>query len=782
MTTATPSAPTRAQLEQQIAEWLLSLLPPGRPRRLARMSKPGELCKDGTPRDKYQDIPAEQLTLAMLTQHARGSKTYSYTLDKDGKAREGALDVDEGGQPALLAGLRAAADLGVIAFAVENDSGGAHKGGHVIALFNDFYPAAHIKALMAAIAERAELGKVEIWPQNQGLRGLFGLHQLDQTRGNLLLQSGEIISLDDDLAAGFTAVQTLPLNGAPPAVEPPAPAERPAAAARPAAAQHLSHAQPRQRRPGERIDTAAIGHQVRERFNRETDWAALLGEYGGQQTRDGWRCNCGFKHSHDTQIAITSQGKIVSYSHNCSWAPHKDSRRALDKFGFYVDQAHAGNYRAALEALARQYGLWLEPRKARQEAPPLVEQPARQQTLEQTADAERKRAQRAQQATETRAAVELAASQDAQLSDSAQLVLIALLDVAGDRAWCRPSVARIEEMTSLCRRAVFYALAELERREYIRSSDAPGRTTVRTFLRVQAPAPVSGALHPDLNIQDLLPLTRGACERAPQPPAPEPLAEWECWQPTEWECSGYDLDLEAAPQVEPVQPALVELPAGWRIVRPARGPWCWAATAGAMTATHPRDTSDQVLISAAWLKAATLAEVRAVEPAQPEPVPESAQSRPNLVELEAPAGPGASYSPPPVEPSGAYTGRVKDLQGFAEQWAAATSAIKLRAAPADAPEASRIVEQEEPLVRAAPVEPAAAARYWSLKGKLRKATSTKQIAWLRREIADLEIWRPASELAASRASVGDARPSQARRAAGPPPSPAQQASLFGGAD
>ena len=780
MSQSTYAAPP--QLAGEIADWLLSLLPPGRPRRLARMSKPGELHKDGTPRDKYQDIPAEQLTLAMLAEHARGFKTYSYTLDKNDKAREGAIDIDEGGQPALLALLRAGATLGITLFAVENDTGGAHKGGHVIALFNDFYPAAHIKALMAAIAERAELGKVEIWPQNQGLRGLFGLHQLDQTRGNLLLQSGEIISLDDDLAAGFTAVQTLPLNGAPPAVEPPAPAERPAAAARPAAAQHLSHAQPRQRRPGERIDTAAIGHQVRERFNRETDWAALLGEYGGQQTRDGWRCNCGFKHSHDTQIAITSQGKIVSYSHNCSWAPHKDSRRALDKFGFYVDQAHAGNYRAALEALARQYGLWLEPRKARQEAPPLVEQPARQQTLEQTADAERKRAQRAQQATETRAAVELAASQDAQLSDSAQLVLIALLDVAGDRAWCRPSVARIEEMTSLCRRAVFYALAELERREYIRSSDAPGRTTVRTFLRVQAPAPVSGALHPDLNIQDLLPLTRGACERAPQPPAPEPLAEWECWQPTEWECSGYDLDLEAAPQVEPVQPALVELPAGWRIVRPARGPWCWAATEGAMTATHPRDTSDQVLIAAAWAKAATLAEVRAVEPAQPEPVPESAQSRPNLVELEAPAGPGASYSPPPVEPSGAYTGRVKDLQGFAEQWAAATSAIKVCAAPADAPEASRIVEQEEPLVRAAPVEPAAAARYWSLKGKLRKATSTKQIAWLRREIADLEIWRPASELAASRASVGDARPSQARRAAGPPPSPAQQASLFGGAD
>ena len=93
------------QLDQAIAAFLLDLLPPGRPRRLARMSKPGELRKDGTPRDKYQDIFDKQLTLAMLAEHVRGRKTYSYSLDKDGLARKGAIDVDAGGQPALLLSL-----------------------------------------------------------------------------------------------------------------------------------------------------------------------------------------------------------------------------------------------------------------------------------------------------------------------------------------------------------------------------------------------------------------------------------------------------------------------------------------------------------------------------------------------------------------------------------------------------------------------------------------------------------------------------------------------------
>lgn len=536
---------------------------------------------------------------------------------------------------------------------------------------------------------------------------------------------------------------------------------------------------------------------VKAEFNAKNQLPDLLAGYGAVQTSSK-DYTCPFcKHSHTNTLFIYNE-RVYSRSPGCI-VPQK---RGLDSFGLYCLVDHNNDPVAAAKKLNP-----IAPRKRRQEAPPAVEQPARKQTPEQAADAERKRAQRTQQAAETRAAVELAASQDARLSDSAQLVLMALLDVAGDRAWCRPSVARIEEMTSLCRRAVFYGLAELERREYIRSSDAPGRTTVRTFLRMQAPAPVLGALHPDLNIQDLPTLTRGASEGAPQLPAPEPLAEWEFWQPADSECSGYDVDLEAAPAVELEQPALVELPAGWRIVRPARGPWCWAAAEGAMTATHPRDTSDQVLIAAAWAKAAALAEVRAVEPAQPEPTPAPA----TVAHQEAPAGPGASYSPPPVEPSGEYTARVKDLLDFSEQWAAATSAIKVRADVADVAD----LEIEQQQLAGPPVHKPSKSgkvtgldRYRAdvalmsdtqLAGEIKKHKRTIDkhpgAFWLKDVRAKLDLVQAeldqrdgeqpqARPSAPARASVVDARPSQARRAAGPPPNPfrGQQASLFGGAD
>jgi hypothetical protein len=117
------------------------------------------------------------------------------------------------------------------------------------------------------------------------------------------------------------------------------------------------------RRPGGRIDTRAITTATIARSIEEHPIGDLMLAYGGHQTRDGWACNCGFKHSHPTQIAVTSQGKIVAYSPNCGWAPHKDSGRAHDAFNLYVLVEHHGNRRAAIETLAHQYGYWQEPQK-----------------------------------------------------------------------------------------------------------------------------------------------------------------------------------------------------------------------------------------------------------------------------------------------------------------------------------------------------------------------------------------------------------------------------------
>ena len=140
---------TAHQLEQQIANYLATLLPGGRPRRVSRMYPSGE---------KYRDIPKHQgFTFAQLLEHAAGRATWAATLDLGGLASSGAFDVDEGGQPPLWAALAAAAELGVTAYAIAFESPEGHSGGHVWCIFDRPYPAAHVAALMRQIAERAHL-------------------------------------------------------------------------------------------------------------------------------------------------------------------------------------------------------------------------------------------------------------------------------------------------------------------------------------------------------------------------------------------------------------------------------------------------------------------------------------------------------------------------------------------------------------------------------------------------------------------------------------------------
>ena len=235
--------------------------------------------------------------------------------------------------------------------------------------------------------------------------------------------------------------------------------------------------------------------------------------------------------------------------------------------------------------------------------------------------------------------------------------------------------------------------------------------------------------------------------------------------------------------------------AGWRIVRPARGPWCWAATEGAMTATHPRDTSDQVLIAAAWSKAAALAEVRAVEPVAIEK-PQIAESvAPSSAPQEAAAGPG---------------GWRKVVLGFDDSAQPELASFDGSGVPVPVAEPAPvpILVELDPLVQAPPIasEPTYLEFIWRYRaaqpGSIRKKTgapwSNAQRARFKVEYQALLVdvspeeaalrWAAlqqpqARPSAPARAGVGDARPSQARRAAGPPlRAPGQQALLFGGAD
>ena len=214
-----------------------------------------------------------------------------------------------------------------------------------------------------------------------------------------------------------------------------------------------------------------------------------------------------------------------------------------------------------------------------------------------------------------------------------------------------------------------------------------------------------------------------------------------------------------------------------------------------MTATHPRDTSDQVLIAAAWSKAAALAEVRAVEPVAIEK-PQIAESvAPSSAPQEAAAGPG---------------GWRKVVLGFDDSAQPELASFDGSGVPVPVAEPAPvpILVELDPLVQAPPIasEPTYLEFIWRYRaaqpGSIRKKTgapwSNAQRARFKVEYQALLVdvspeeaalrWAAlqqpqARPSAPARAGVGDARPSQARRAAGPPlRAPGQQASLFGGAD
>ena len=242
MTAATPSAPTRAQLEQQIeqqlAEYLTAFWPALPSQHIAMNAHGPKYSWVKTKPKDGEHIPLDQATLLA---HAAGRRTIgAYLQDATDQARIGMIDVDDGGRAALVRCLLAAEQLGLVAYAIVMP-GEPHDGGRLVVAYKEFASTNAIRAQMLAIVKLAGLPEnTEIWPRAQAVALPFAYHLRKRTRGELVLQTGESIALDTDLAAGFAAVRALPLNSAPP--EPPRPA---APQARPVAAQVISLAQPR---------------------------------------------------------------------------------------------------------------------------------------------------------------------------------------------------------------------------------------------------------------------------------------------------------------------------------------------------------------------------------------------------------------------------------------------------------------------------------------------------------------------------------------------------------
>jgi hypothetical protein len=446
---------------------LRTVLPAARPRRVAEMLPPG--------RDrKYEDFPkSKPLTHAMIADHIAGTRTYAATIDHNGLTRWGAIDVERDtpaeGRAALLRGLAALRDAGIVAFAIAVDNAaGRHYGGHILVPYSQLVRARDVFAQLHNIAITAELGndgEPEVWPCNQVIRLPFGYHTRAKTRGLLITQDGELFNLDDsdELAAAIRYVATMPQNPPPPPA--PAPVEQPKPTPRPVVVNAT---------PGSNAG-------IIQRFNNEHPLGSLIEQYGAHKTRDGYSCPCGVQHTHETTLYISKRGKLFSYSPRCKFY----TERGHDAFNLFTIVEHGGNQEAALLAIG-----YIPPTTPKQKRYDGVEPQhlGAEQVAARAADARRKRTSRRDEAAATLANVRQRLANDWQLSDRAAVVCMVLLDIAGDRDWCRPSIARLVDMTSYSESTVHRALRDLEQAGYIESDKnkggAKGTTRLRTFVRV----------------------------------------------------------------------------------------------------------------------------------------------------------------------------------------------------------------------------------------------------------------------------------------------------------
>lgn len=478
--------------------------------------------------DKYRDT-TQPFGLEQLQRHLAGVETWAVTLDHDGLTFLGAIDVERDdpaeGRAAVLRGLDEARRRGLRAYAILVSTPGGHNGGHIWFPYADanggLVSAADVRPQLLDLDQAAELARpgspAEVWPCKQVIRLPFGYHLRAQTRGELVTQDGERFDLNDpaQLAEALATVQALTPNPAPPVA--PAIEQPPKRAAQPV---QLAM-------PSESSDERPTVPQLIARFNQEHPLDQLVEQYGAVKVPGGYSCPCGIAHTHDVTLCISKYGKLFSYSPRCHWYTGK----GWDSFGLYTLVDHHGDRRAALRALG-----W-EPRERQQrydgaELPP-VDQQARAQ------DAARKRQSRRDDADATLADVRARLAADEALPERATVVCMLLLELAGDRDWCRPSIARIVDMTGFSERTVHRAFEDLEGR-YITSEGKggpKGSTRIRTFLRVPASTAVSAVVAPEIiqACSDLSTESSRACEGGATSPAavvpapsavpdPEPVA------------------------------------------------------------------------------------------------------------------------------------------------------------------------------------------------------------------------------------------------------------------
>jgi hypothetical protein len=447
-----------------------------------RASRHAPMLPPGDQRGKYLTVN-QRLSDRQLAAHIAGTATYGAVIaGRDGLASAGMIELDHGAAEGAGRVRAAAQTLGVTMFSIVVRGAGEHDGSHSWALFAERTEQARVQALMRVIVAAAGLPEsTETWPKGANIRLPFGVHTHTEQRGVYADTAGATFQLDqpDGLAGAISAARALPRNGPPPPLPEPEPR------------------QPTPVRPAT-LPTTVCAESVPAliaAFNREHPPEALLAAYGAVRKPSGWACGCGVAHTHPTQLDVTSGGRIVFFSSRCGWAPRRTDRNGrpvADSFDLFTIVEHGGDKAAALRALraagpARPPNFPTTPTDGDRRGGEEAQAEARRK------EAARKREARRREAATTLQAVRDRAADDASLTPCERAVLLALLGVAGERDWCRPSKARLCELSGYALGSVKRALMRLEARGYFASQGDGGRssdTAIRTFLRGSSTAEV----------------------------------------------------------------------------------------------------------------------------------------------------------------------------------------------------------------------------------------------------------------------------------------------------
>jgi hypothetical protein len=162
---------------------------------------------------KYTKI-YRRLSYRLIQSHLRGDVTLAVCLiNTAGSARAAVLDIDEGGEAALVRVLERAAQRQLTAFA-QSSTNEEHDGGHVWVLFDAWRDPDRFRSLADTLAKEAEV-QAETYPTRKAIRLPLGVHRWTGKRGQLYLPDGVVLNLDDGehtVKEAVRALRRLPLN------------------------------------------------------------------------------------------------------------------------------------------------------------------------------------------------------------------------------------------------------------------------------------------------------------------------------------------------------------------------------------------------------------------------------------------------------------------------------------------------------------------------------------------------------------------------------------------